>query len=136
MTLSDKFKASIFLSLLALSGCGKENLGEGTTSIIGTCGVSKTPNDVVCLDFDSSQNISDSQSFCQGTFYSTYQGSVGANGNVFVEATASIISCSSTNSLGKCDMNRGKITYYTPVWDNSTAQSDCQTTHSGTWTAI
>ena len=98
----------------------------------GACYINNSMTPMACLKYNDNSNAPDTH--CTDIYKPHFVVNHGANGHAWY---SSLITegqaCDTTNQVGTCSMSNGSATYYTPDFNATTAQADCENIWSGTW---
>lgn len=127
----------IFVTLFLIScfGCKKERSDLDQVSNVrgGRCLLSKSSSDFLCLNFNTDYDANTASSTCQ-TEYNRYKTSHSVSGISSLSGNSNTCANgTSGTSIGSCTRSDGIIYYYSTHWSAGNAQTDCLSTHSGTW---
>ena len=97
----------------------------------GRCYITKDQANYLCLDFTEGYDANTAQTTC-ATEYNRYKKSTSAWGQDWL--VGDFNTCDTSGSLGSCARSDGVLYYYSKFGNAAAAESDCVSTHSGTWT--
>lgn len=124
-----KYIITLSSLLLLITSCSNP---DGTLNVPGIgdgrCAILKSAANILCLQYSADFGVE----YCTTTLYPAYQTLVSANGHGYSAFTSD--NCSTTNSVGSCDMDKGTIQYYSNGFTALSAAAACTTLHSGSFT--
>lgn len=119
----------LFLILLSTISCqDADDVASAPTG--GRCYISKNSSSMICIEFADGSDANTNSTTCS-TEYSRYQSSHSANGQDFASGDGN--NCDTSSKVGSCQVGANVFYYMSSVFDATTAQSDCTSVQSGTW---
>ena len=130
-----KFKILTFF-ILTIVCSNLSCTSDGGTGIFGIkagyCNITKSLDDLVCLDYTDSYDPAIADIYCESTLYPIYLTSQTATGHGYT-AEGYGDGCSTVDLVpGSCTIDAGELYYYTPTYNLVSADLDCTAVHSGT----
>lgn len=97
----------------------------------GRCYLTKLTDEILCIDFADNSNATTNSNLCDSE-YTHYANSNGVTGQDFTSGNDN--DCNTSSSVGTCAVGTNNFIYYSPEFNATTAQTDCTSTQSGSWT--
>lgn len=124
------------LLLILTAGCQQQQDDAHQISNItgGRCFLQKDGHNYLCFDFRAGSDSNVNSDTCTSEYNRYLSGYGGARGKDWLSGDANTCSAgTSDTAVGTCTRSDVVIYYYNTDWSAGSAQTDCTSVQSGTW---